>query len=331
MANGLLGDIRKRYEAGTLLGGGGLVGQLAGPEARKQAQSRAIMQLGAGLLGQGPTRTPQRFGPALAQGLLGAQEQFKSGLGGQLSDAAALLSLQRTAQPKYEKIKLADGSEGFMDVNPSSPTMGSVLSASQIMGAPTDIAPSDIETGVSQQLLEEVPLLEDAATGDIAGQLKRGIKGAAGFVGVPGFSELFSEQAEAVSYINNLNNDTKIALTKAFGGRLTGPVREELSKVLPDPSETDVNFRAKTKQFINFADLKISELEGELARTPKLEDRKKLETDIQAFKNQVDRYKAILEKSRQYGADEGMFAPVAPRPLSGTSTEDLKRLFPESN
>jgi len=279
------------------------------------------------LLGQGPTRTPQRFGPALAQGLLGAQEQFKSGLGGQLSDAAALLSLQRTAQPKYEKIKLADGSEGFMDVNPSSPTMGSVLSASQIMGAPTDIAPSDIETGVSQQLLEEVPLLETAATGELTGQITKGIRAIGGRIGFePG-----AEQAEAISYVENLNNDTKIALTKAFGGRLTAAVREELNKVLPNPDETNVIFRAKTKQFVNFADLKISELEDELARTPKLEDRKKLETDIQAFKNQVDRYKAILEKSRQYGADEGMFAPVAPRPLSGTSTEDLKLLFPESN
>ncbi len=326
MANGLLGDIRKRYETGTLLGGGGLVGQLLGPQARKQAQSRAIMQLGAGLLGQGPTRTPQRFGPALAQGLLSAQEQFKSGLGGQLGDVATLLSLQKTTQPKYEKIKLPDGSEGFMDVNPTSPTMGGILSATQMMGAPTTVAPSDAETGVSQELLEEVPLLETAATGELTGQIAKGIRAIGGRIGFePG-----AEQAEAISYVENLNNDTKIALTKAFGGRLTAAVREELNKVLPDPDETNVNFRAKTKQFVNFADLKISELEDELARTPKLEDKRKLETDIQAFKNQVDRYKAILEKSRQYGADEGMFAPVAPRPLAQETTENLKLLFPES-
>lgn len=327
MANGLLGDIRKRYETGTLLGGGGLVGQLLGPQARKQAQSRAIMQLGAGLLGQGPTRTPQRFGPALAQGLLSAQEQFKSGLGGQLGDVATLLSLQKTTQPKYEKIKLPDGSEGFMDVNPTSPTMGSVLSTSQMMGAPTTVAPSDVETGVSQELLEEVPLLETAATGELTGQVAKGLRAIGGRIGF----EPFAEQAEAISYVENLNNDTKIALTKAFGGRLTAAVREELNKVLPDPGETDVNFRAKTKQFVNFADLKISELEDELARTPKLKDRRTLETDIQAFKNQVNRYKAILEKSRQYGADEGIFAPITVRPLAEETTENLKLLFPESN
>lgn len=80
MARGLFDGIGERYRAGTLLGGRGALGGMVSPEARQEAQRRAIMQLGSGLLGQGPTRTPQRFGQTLAQGLLGAQQQFDKGL-----------------------------------------------------------------------------------------------------------------------------------------------------------------------------------------------------------------------------------------------------------
>ncbi len=61
--------------------------------------------------------------------------------------------------------------------------MGSVLSTSQMMGAPTTVAPSDVETGVSQELLEEVPLLETAATGELTGQVARGLRAIGGRIG----------------------------------------------------------------------------------------------------------------------------------------------------
>jgi hypothetical protein len=69
-------NIGQRYEAGELFGGGGALGGLLTPEARQEAQRQAIMKLGLGLLGQGPSRTPISFGQSLASGLLGAQEEF---------------------------------------------------------------------------------------------------------------------------------------------------------------------------------------------------------------------------------------------------------------
>jgi len=69
-------NISKRYQAGDLFGTGGSLGGLLSPEARQEAQRQAIMKLGLGLLGQGPSRTPISFGQSLASGLLGAQEQF---------------------------------------------------------------------------------------------------------------------------------------------------------------------------------------------------------------------------------------------------------------
>ena len=77
-------NIGKKYEAGTLFGGGGALGDLLGQQARQEAQRQAIMKLGLGLLGQGPSRTPISFGQSLASGLLGAQEAYKQDLQGQL-------------------------------------------------------------------------------------------------------------------------------------------------------------------------------------------------------------------------------------------------------
>lgn len=328
MLDGLLGSIGKKYQSGTLLGSGGLLGGLLGEEARKDAQRKAIMQLGASLIGQGPTTTPQRLGPAIAQGLLGAQQQFKSGLSSQLGDVTSLLALKKTTQPKYEKIKLADGSEAFMDVNPSSLTKGQTLSPSSLLSATSDAGTSSDASGeISDELIKEVPTIELAATGEIGDVVQKGVRGLLGRLGF----EVGEKQAEAISYVNNLNSDTKIALTKAFGGRLTGPVKDELNKVLPDPNETNVEFRAKTKSFINFANIRLSELKDLLSKTKKLDERTELENKISEFENQVDRYKAMLKKSEDYQTGEGLFAPRPvdlQNPFSNVETDALKQMFP---
>lgn len=87
-------QIGEQYKAGSLFGSGGALGDLLGEQARKEAQDQAIMKLGLGLLGQGPSRTPISFGQSLASGLLGAQEEYQKGLQSQLAQAQTLASMQ---------------------------------------------------------------------------------------------------------------------------------------------------------------------------------------------------------------------------------------------
>ena len=103
------------YDQGSLFGGGGALGGLLGPEARKQAQDEAIMKMGLSLLGQGPSRTPISFGQSLAQGLGAGQGAYKSSLSGQLADTASLLSLKNASRPDYMTVKAPDGSEVLVD------------------------------------------------------------------------------------------------------------------------------------------------------------------------------------------------------------------------
>lgn len=88
-------SIGQRYQAGTMFGGNSLLGDLLGEDARKKAQSEAIMQMGLSLLGQGPSRTPVSFGQSLAQSLSQAQQAYKGDLSSQLSDASSIMALQK--------------------------------------------------------------------------------------------------------------------------------------------------------------------------------------------------------------------------------------------
>ena len=87
-------NLGQRYEAGELFGGGGALGGLLGPEARKQAQDEAITKMGLSLLGQGPSRTPISFGQSLAQGLGAGQEAYSKGLLGNIQEEMMVEKLQ---------------------------------------------------------------------------------------------------------------------------------------------------------------------------------------------------------------------------------------------
>lgn len=132
-------NIGKKYEAGTLFGGGGALGDLLGQQARQEAQRQAIMKLGLGLLGQEPSRTPISFGQSLASGLLGAQEAYKQDLQGQLGDFKTLLSLKREQYPEVSEVKGFDLTTGKPEtlqlrISPSGERTYTVLST----GEPVD-------------------------------------------------------------------------------------------------------------------------------------------------------------------------------------------------
>lgn len=103
-------NINKSYQAGNLFGTGGSLGGLLSPEARQEAQRQAIMKLGLGLLGQGPSRTPISFGQSLASGLLGAQDQFGKEIRSELEGELTAQKISDTKR-KQEALDVISNSE----------------------------------------------------------------------------------------------------------------------------------------------------------------------------------------------------------------------------
>ena len=101
-------NMGQRYQAGELFGGGGALGGLLGPEARKQAQDEAITKMGLSLLGQGPSRTPISFGQSLAQGLGAGQKAYKEGLLGDVQEEMMVEKIQDTKSKRKAMDALVD-------------------------------------------------------------------------------------------------------------------------------------------------------------------------------------------------------------------------------
>lgn len=101
-------QIGEQYKAGSLFGGGGALGDLLGEQARQEAQRQAIMKLGLGLLGQGPSRTPISFGQSLASGLLGAQEEYQKQITSGLQEELAAEKLTQARQKKEAMDTISD-------------------------------------------------------------------------------------------------------------------------------------------------------------------------------------------------------------------------------
>ena len=101
-------NIGQRYQAGELFGGGGALGGLLGPEARKQAQDEAITKMGLSLLGQGPSRTPISFGQSLAQSLGTGQKAYKEGLLGDVQEEMMVEKIRDTKSKRKAMDALVD-------------------------------------------------------------------------------------------------------------------------------------------------------------------------------------------------------------------------------
>jgi len=312
MLKGLLGrvasPIQESYQSGTLLGGGGLIGGLLGPEARREAQSRAIIDLGARLMGQAPSRTPVSFGQALGSGLLGARGAYEKDLAQQLGQAATLKSLTK---PDFIKIKDEDGREVLY--NPATGKMLDPFAATAV--APMAAAPVNGETvGLGGTLTpeerQEAPTVSQAAQGDVSGGLTAAARKGLGLLGI----EVGGEAAKARDYVFNTNKEMQVALTKDLGGRFTKVVADTIKEIMPTPNMVDADFRSKATQLVRFSNERIAEVK---AKMPSLnrKEKKEAQSYIDEVARQVRKYEAMLSKNS-----------VAPQSsaISGMSSEALR-------
>jgi len=297
-------NIGKKYEAGTLFGGGGALGDLLGQQARQEAQRQAIMKLGLGLLGQGPSRTPISFGQSLASGLLGAQEAYRKDLQTQLGDAATLMSLEESTNPEFVKMNI-DGSDVLVDTNPKSKTYKQIINPGASIQ--TDLAAISSQETVDQQLptpdeIAKAPTIDDAAQGDLGGLFGSTVRGVFGALG----GEAMVDQAKARDYVNNVNKEMQVELVRDLGGKLTKVVASTIEEIMPKPSMNDANFRSKTEQLISFSRERISEIKSKLP-TMNRKEQKEAQSVIDGINRRVRKYEAMIEKTKQFKTGTGFY------------------------
>lgn len=310
MANGLFDDVRKKFQAGTLLGGRGALGSLLGLEARKAAQNKAIMQAGLGLLAQGPSRTPISFGQSMAGSLLGAQGAYDKALGGELNDLVTMKSLSAITKPEYKTMNIEGVGDVMVDVNPQSPTFKQQISPTTLLSS-NSLAAKPVEIMPTTKDIADVPLIEDAAQRDAYGRIAKLARGVAGVVG----QEVAKETTTAEYFVENLNKDLRLNLVQDLGGRLTKVVSDELNKILPNPAlDNNVEFKVKAEELVKFSEKRISEITSQLPSMT-LKERKNAASLIQSLSSKIKSYKAMLEKQKQFDSGTGIYAK--------TSNEDL--------
>jgi len=299
-------NIGKRYQSGELFGGGGALGGLLGQQARKQAQSEAIMKMGLSLLGQGPSRTPISCGQSLAQGLLQGQQAYRQDLQGQLADVASIASLSSISNPKFEKINV-DGTDVLVDINPQSKTYKQIVdpSMSVIPQAPASVtAEQQAQPTFTAQELKNVPTIDEAAQGDIPGLLTSAARSAVGFFG----GEVGVKSAEARDFVNNTNKEMQIELVKDLGGKLTSVVSSTIEEIMPKPNMNDADFGSKARQLIRFGRDRINEIKSKMPSMSK-KDRKEAQNTIDGIDTRLRRYEAMIEKTNQFKSGTGLFSP----------------------
>lgn len=237
-------NIGQRYEAGELFGGGGVLGGLLGQEARKQAQKEAIMKMGLGLLGQGPSRTPISFGQSLAQGLLQGKQAYRQDLQGQLADTASLLSLAKANAPDYMTVKAPDGSEVLVDKK-----TGKVFNpfGEGAYGSPTDVADVTDYNPPEEDIFGQGSVtLQDLAGGDIAGfgaDVFNTIFSAIGSVASP-------ERSKAKAILQKVNTPIVTALAADLGKSGSKYIVQKAEQNVPQPSDGNVTFYNKSVALI---------------------------------------------------------------------------------
>lgn len=332
MANRLLdsilnipSNIGKQYQSGELFGGGGLLGNLLGQEARKKAQSEAIINTGLGLLSQGPSRTPVSFGQSLARALASGRQGYRQDLQGQLADVASIASLNSISNPKFEKMNI-DGTDVLVDINPQSKTYQQIVdpSMSVIPQTPTSAtAEQQAQPTFTAEQLQKVPTIDEAAQGDLPGLLTSGLRSVAGFFG----GEAGVESAEARDFVNNTNKEMQIELVKDLGGRLTNVVASTIEEIMPKSSMNDADFGSKTRQLISFSRDRIREIKSKMPSMSR-KDRKEAQDTIDGIETRVRRYEAMIEKTNQFKSGTGLFSPKGG--VNPYSSMDQQQLMEEA-
>jgi hypothetical protein len=269
-----------------------------------QGSSARLQALGAALL-SGPSRTPISFGSQLAKGLLAGTQ-----LAEQQKEAELQRSLlrQERMDPNYKRINVG-GDDMLIDTNPNSPTFQQVISptmAQTQQGISQSALPENLTAEFTTQELKSVPLVEDAAQGEVGTKIARALSKGLGAIDPIGLG-LGRENFENEAFVNNLNKEMQVELTKDLGGRLTGVVSATIEEIMPKPNMINEEFRARAKNLIDFGERRILQIKEEMPNLS-AKERKVAQNSINSLSDRIRTYKAMLEKQRQFDTSSGIYS-----------------------
>ena len=299
------------------------LGRVRGALERNLFDPATLRGLASGLL-TGPTRTPVSMGRRLTTGLLAGQQmkeaeeerRLKQGLlqremdlaGRRVDIAGRELDMRQAglASPDFVKLNVG-GDDVLFDQNPNSPTYGQTVSPSAALAGRVEAEgdlPSELTAPFTEEELAAVPRINDAAQGDVFTQIA---KGGSKVIGRTFGGSVGRETFENEAFVNNLNKEMQIELTKDLGGRLTGVVSKTIEEILPKPKMIDAEFSAKANQLVEFGEKRIIQIKREMPNLS-AKDKKLAQNSINVLADRIRVYKAMLEKERQFQSGTGIYA-----------------------
>jgi hypothetical protein len=299
------------------------LGRVRGALERNLFDPAMLRGLASGLL-TGPTRTPVSMGRRLTTGLLAGQQmkeaeeqrrlkqgllQRKMDLAGRRVDIAGRELDMRQAgldSPDFVKLNVG-GDDVLFDQNPNSPTYGQTVSPSAALAGRVEAEgdlPSQLTSPFTEEELAAVPRINEAAQGEVGTQIYRGLSGLGGRLTGAGFGR---EKFENEAFVNNLNKEMQIELTKDLGGRLTGVVSSTIEEILPKPKMINAEFGAKANQLVEFGKKRIIQIKREMPNLSS-KDKKSAQKSIDVLADRIRVYEAMLEKERQFQSGTGIYA-----------------------
>lgn len=299
------------------------LGRVRGALEKNLFDPAMLRGLASGLL-TGPTRTPVSMGRRLTTGLLAGQQmkeaeeqrRLKQGLlqremelaGRRVDIAGRELDMRQAGLDSPDFVKLnVGGDDVLFDQNPNSPTYGQTVSPSAVFTGQVEAEgdlPSELTAPFTEEELVGVPRINDAAQGDIFTQIARG---GSKVIGRTLGGSVGRETFENEAFVNNLNKEMQIELTKDLGGRLTGVVSKTIEEILPKPKMIDAEFSAKASQLVEFGEKRIVQIKREMPNLS-AKDKKLAQNSINVLADRIRVYKAMLEKERQFQSGTGIYA-----------------------
>lgn len=280
--------------------GGGALGGL-GRAFTGEGSSARLSALGASLL-QGPSRTPISFGSSMAQGLLAGniaaqqeeERRFKRGLLEREMAAKEAPDVIKMRGPSGVDV-LVDQSTGKIMSDPFSSQQTTQDDVSSIIDKP--INPEEIESAFD---------LNDAAGGELADKAIRGYGAIASRLTG---GDRTPSTSRAVAETNRLNLKMSNAIVQSNGGKRTAAIQRLIDEVTPKTSDTNEQYRAKTKALVAAGREQLQRSRQLLIETPKAEDKTKIREGMRELASAVREYEMVLIKDSQRQTNTGIYSP----------------------
>jgi hypothetical protein len=266
-----------------------------------EGSSARLSALGASLL-QGPSRTPISLGPSVAQGLLAGniaaqQEQERKFNRG-------LLEREIAAKEAPDIIKMRGPSGADVLVDQSTGKIMSDPFGSQ--QTTQDEVSSIIDKPINLEEIESAFDLNDAAGGEIADKAIRGYGAIASrLTGL----DTTPSASTAVAETNRLNLKMSNAIVQSNGGKRTAAIQKLIDEVTPRTSDTNEQYRAKTKALVAAGREQLERSRQLLIETPKAEDKTKIREGMRELASAVREYELVLIKDSQRETNTGIYSP----------------------